>query len=218
MLPSCTCSLEGYESACNAGDLSSIPGLGRSPGEGKGYPLQNPSLENSIDYIVHGAQRVGHDRATFTFTFSKDSDILTSDETVAANRPCILHWWIILTQLNVTEARLLWIYRNILERLQLELGISYQGLRHRLPPKLDHLKQNIQVVVVQSLSRVQLFATPWTAACQAPLSSTVSQSLLRYMYIESVMLSNILSSAIPSPFAFNIFQHQNLFQWVCFWH
>ena len=36
----------GKESTCNAGDLGSIPGLGRSPGEGKGYPLQN-----SMDYI-----------------------------------------------------------------------------------------------------------------------------------------------------------------------
>ena len=38
------------ESACNAGDLGSIPGLGRSPGEGKGYSLQYASLENSMDY------------------------------------------------------------------------------------------------------------------------------------------------------------------------
>ena len=42
------------ESACNAGDPGSIPGLGRSPGEGKGYPLQYSSLENSMDCIVHG--------------------------------------------------------------------------------------------------------------------------------------------------------------------
>ena len=39
----------GKESACNAGDLGSIPGLGRSPGEGKGYPLQFSGLENSMD-------------------------------------------------------------------------------------------------------------------------------------------------------------------------
>ena len=45
---------------------------------------------------------------------------------------------------------------------------------------------------VQLLSRVQLFATPWTMACQALLSSTVSWSLLRFMFIESVMLSNHL--------------------------
>ena len=39
----------GKESACNAGDPSSIPGSGRSPGEGKGYPLQYSGLENSMD-------------------------------------------------------------------------------------------------------------------------------------------------------------------------
>ena len=39
----------GKESACNAGDLGSIPGLGRSPGEGKGYSLQYSGLENSMD-------------------------------------------------------------------------------------------------------------------------------------------------------------------------
>ena len=39
----------GKESACNVGDLGSIPGLGRSPGEGKGYPLQYAGLENSMD-------------------------------------------------------------------------------------------------------------------------------------------------------------------------
>ena len=39
----------GKESACNAGDLGSIPGLGRSPGEGKGNPLHNSGLENSMD-------------------------------------------------------------------------------------------------------------------------------------------------------------------------
>ena len=48
------CGSAGKESTCNGGDLSSIPGLGRSPGEGKGYPLQYSGLENSIEYIVHG--------------------------------------------------------------------------------------------------------------------------------------------------------------------
>ena len=42
----------GQESTCNAEDLGSTPGLGISPGEGKGYPLQYSSLENSKDYIV----------------------------------------------------------------------------------------------------------------------------------------------------------------------
>ena len=44
----------GKESACNVGNLGLFPGLGRSPGEGKGYPLQYFGLENSMDCIVHG--------------------------------------------------------------------------------------------------------------------------------------------------------------------
>ena len=51
------CGSAGKESACNAGDLSSIPGLRSSPGEGKGYPLQYPGLENSRECIVHGVAK-----------------------------------------------------------------------------------------------------------------------------------------------------------------
>ena len=63
---------------------------------------------------------------------------------------------------------------------------------------------------VQSLSRVQLFATPWTVARQASLSITNSWSLLKLMSIELVMPSHPLSS--PFPPAFNLSQHQSLFQ------
>ena len=45
------------ESTCNAGDLGSVPELGRFPGEGKGYPLYYSGLENSMDYIVHGVAK-----------------------------------------------------------------------------------------------------------------------------------------------------------------
>ena len=53
---------DGKESACNVGDLALIPGSGRSPGEGTGYPLQYSSLENSIDKgawwaTVHGVTK-----------------------------------------------------------------------------------------------------------------------------------------------------------------
>ena len=51
------CGSAGEESACSAGDQVSIPGLGGSPGEGKGFLLQYSSLENSMDM---GLQRVGH--------------------------------------------------------------------------------------------------------------------------------------------------------------
>ena len=47
----------GKESTCNVGDLDSIPGLGRSPGERKGYPLQYSGLENSTDCIVRGVAK-----------------------------------------------------------------------------------------------------------------------------------------------------------------
>ena len=47
----------GKESACNVGDLGSIPGLGRSPGVEKGYPLQYFCLENSMDCRVHGVPK-----------------------------------------------------------------------------------------------------------------------------------------------------------------
>ena len=49
------CGSAGKESTCNAGDLSLIPGLGRFPGEGKGYyPLQYSGLKNPLDCIAHG--------------------------------------------------------------------------------------------------------------------------------------------------------------------
>ena len=48
---------DGKESAYNVEDLGSIPGLGRSPAEGKGYPLQYSGLENSMDCIVHGVAK-----------------------------------------------------------------------------------------------------------------------------------------------------------------
>ena len=51
------CGSAGKESTCSAGDLGSIPGLGRSPGEGKGYPLQDSGLENSMDCIVSGVAK-----------------------------------------------------------------------------------------------------------------------------------------------------------------
>ena len=50
----------GKESACNLEDLGSIPGLGRFPGEGKGYPLQYSGLENSLDCIVHRVTKESH--------------------------------------------------------------------------------------------------------------------------------------------------------------
>ena len=70
-------SLAGKESACNAGDLGSIPGLGRYSGEGKGYPLQYSGLENSMDCIVHGITKSCALVSDFHFHFlhSSQSDL-----------------------------------------------------------------------------------------------------------------------------------------------
>ena len=80
-------------------------------------------------------------------------------------------------------------------------------------------------VAVQSLSHVQLFAAPWTAAHQAPLSFTVSQRLLKCMSIESVMLSNhlilchpllLLPSVFPS---ISVFSNESALdiRWPKYW-
>ena len=65
------CRSAGKESTCNAGNLGSIPGLGRSPGEGKGYSLQYSGLENSMDCIVHGVVESETTEVTFTLTLKK---------------------------------------------------------------------------------------------------------------------------------------------------
>ena len=73
-------------------------------------------------------------------------------------------------------------------------------------------KATMFVAIVQSLSHVQLFVTPWTAALQASLSFTISQSLLKFMSINLVMLSNHLILSPSSPPALNLSQHQGLIQ------
>ena len=64
------CGSADKESACNVGDLGSIPGLGRSPGERKGYPLQYSGLENSIDCIIDGVTKSQTRLSDFHFHFT----------------------------------------------------------------------------------------------------------------------------------------------------
>ena len=60
----------GKESTSNTGNLGSIPGLGRSPGEGKGYPLQYSGLGSSMDCMVHGVTKSQTLLSHFHFHFS----------------------------------------------------------------------------------------------------------------------------------------------------
>ena len=63
----------GRESARNARDLGSIHGLGRSPGEGNGHPLQNSGLKNSMDCIVNGVAKSWTRLSNFHFPFPHGS-------------------------------------------------------------------------------------------------------------------------------------------------
>ena len=81
------CGSAGKESACNVGDLGLIPGLGRSPGEGKGYPLQYSGLENSMDCIVHGVAKSWTELSDFHFTLLHFSHpYMTTGKTIALSR------------------------------------------------------------------------------------------------------------------------------------
>ena len=70
------CRSAGKESVCNVGDLGLIPGLGRSPGEGKDYPLRYSGLENSMDYTVHGVTKSRTRPTTFTFIISVQASLV----------------------------------------------------------------------------------------------------------------------------------------------
>ena len=63
------CGSDGKEYAYNAGDLGLIPGRGRSPGEGKGYPLQYSGLNNSLDCTVHGVAKSWTPLSNFHYFF-----------------------------------------------------------------------------------------------------------------------------------------------------
>ena len=154
------CSSNSKESACNAGDLGSIPGLGRSSGEGNDNPLQYSCLENSMDRGTMsmglqsiGSQRVGHDWATNPYTIR----LLIQYDAAAAAK-------------SLQSCPTLCDPRDgspsvpvILQARTLEwVAISFSNAwKWKVKMKL--------------LSRVQLLAIPWTAAYQAPLSMGFSR-------------------------------------------
>ena len=87
-------------------------------------------------------------------------------------------------------------------------SIGYRRMARRSQGRLKRRKRVLDLgvnacSVVQSLNDVQLFATPWTTARQASLSFPISQSLLRFVSIESVMPSNRLILSSPSALVFH---------------
>ena len=73
------------ESACNAGDLGLIPGLGGSPGEGKGYPLQYSGLENSMDCIIHWVKKSQTRLSDFHFLSLAIKDVRVAASSLTGN-------------------------------------------------------------------------------------------------------------------------------------
>ena len=134
---SLSCGSAGKESACNGGNLGSIPGLGRPPGKGKGYPLQYSGLENSLDCIVHG---------------------VTKSRTQLGN---FLVFWLPLNH-SLVSSKLCWILHSLLYRQICEFNSFTIGTRSnsKLPQRVDNLycyfKQKNNKTIKQWLIRIRL--------------------------------------------------------------
>ena len=144
------CGSAGKESTCNAGDMVLIPGLGRFPGEMKGYPIQYSGLENTMDYSPWGHKELDSNEWLSPSNIKKKKK---NDD----NRP--------------------------------------KGIREEVTKV---------VIVVQSLTCVSIFVTPWTAACQVSLSLTFSQSLCKLTSIV-LMMPSTSSSIFPFFFCLHPF-------------
>ena len=162
------CGSAGKESSCNVGYLGSIPGLGRSPGGEKGYPLQYSGLENSMDYIAHGAAK--------SWTWLRDFHFITHTATATAKslQSCPTLGDPIDGSPPGSPVP------GTLQARSLEwVAISF----------FNAWKWKVKV---KSLSRLRLLATPRTAAYQAPLSIGFS----RQEYWSGVPLPYNLSNII----------------------
>ena len=160
---------DGKESACSVEDLGSIPGLRRSPGEGNGNPLQYSCLGNPMDRGVWIAHGV-------TKSQTRQSD-----------------WHFHFPDLNSITCG-----RSDFGRGR-GSPVSTIGTMSHIPGHVFPLLKTHPCfpVVVQLLSCVWLFVTPWTVVRQASLSFTIFQSLLKLMSIESKMPSNHLILCHP---------------------
>ena len=159
------------ESACNAGDLGSIPGSGRSPSRRKWQPT--PALlpgESHGQRSLVGYNPWGHKESDSTEWLALSSSRLWS---------------------HLGEGRhMIWLFF-----VAFLLGFPYLFFVAVIASAL--WPRSVQFSSVQSLSRVRLFATPWITARQASLSITISRSSLRLTSIESVMPSSHLILCQP---------------------
>jgi len=171
-------------SACNVGDLGSILGLGGSPAGGHGNPLQYSCLENP------------YGQCSLSTGFKELSMI----ELLSTHYTHTMEYYSPLKRMryrvgNGTRSRVLaWEIPWTEEPGGLQtMGLKRVGYNLATKPS----SYFYQFSSVQSLSRVRLFATPWTTARQASLSITNSRSSLRLTSIESVMPSSHLILCHP---------------------
>ena len=118
----------GKESSCNAGDLGSIPGLERSPGEGTSYPLQFSGLENSVDCIVHGVAESQTRITSWFFEFWLGKFIL--GEYIKYTE--IFHRYSRIFCPNLITTRFIISSKNIKAKKMIHLcGVSYLSILNR---------------------------------------------------------------------------------------
>ena len=170
---------DGKEFTCNVRDLGSIPGLERSLRERKVYSLQYFCLEISMDEEPGKLQSMGWQRVGLLSVFHQTNTQLAL---------CICRF-------HILRFNQPWMEKNSRKFRKAILNLPHTG--NYLQAFI--LYQILQVIFssVQSFSRVQIFATPWTVACQVSLSITNSQSLLKLMSLELVMPSNHLILCRP---------------------
>ena len=167
--------------ACNVGEAGLIPGSGRSTGEVNGNPLQYSCLGNLMDRgvwqaIAHGVAK----ELDMTYWLNNNNLLYTEKPFESTKKPLSANKQV--QQCETNTAKSAYFYTLTMNNLQMIL--KKQLL-------INCINKN-KITSVQLLSCVWLFVTPWTAACQASLSITNSQRLLKLTSIESVIPSNHL--------------------------
>ena len=219
---------DGEEYTCNTEDSGLIPRSGRSPGRGNGYPLQYSCLENFVDRFrgqrslagyrsPWGSQRVGHNWTINTFTFTFVFTLLNL---------CIpMVCWVVVVIVQLLSCIRLCEPHQLPNQGFPVVSGSYQSIGENGTPTPRQLKEpgeqkykassvycNIQVQFSSVAQLCPTFCDPVDCSTPGLPVHHYSQSLLKLMSVDTIQPSHPLSS--PSPPAFNLSQHQGLFQWV----
>ena len=155
----------GKESSCNAGDLGSIPGLGRSPGEGKDYPLQYSGLENCIKCIVHGVSKSRTRLSDFHFHFASSATMEIC--TICKNnwKLFIMHLYKIFKYLKSGD----YMFNRFLKKKRFEYNaLPIQLLKQKYNKWCINTKVDLWLFNPQLMC--DSFVTARPVALQAPLS------------------------------------------------